>query len=94
MEELLEEIDDLKKALDETSVIKELKEYNKKIQNEKDLLEKINKYQLTMNERIKEEIINNILFREYKKKETNVNLLIMDINQRLKKINPKGRECK
>ena len=94
MEELLEEIDYLKKELDKSYVIKELKEYRKKVEEEKGLLEDINKYQLTKEEELKKRIINNKIFREYKKKETNVNLLIMEINQRLKKINPKGRECK
>ena len=94
MNELIEKLEGLKKELDNTNQIKELKEYSRRIQKNKKLLEKIKQYQETKDERIKEEISQNQEFREYKKKETEVNLLIMEINQKLKEINPKGRDCK
>ena len=42
----------------------------------------------------KKEISDNSLFREYKKNETNVNLLIMGINHKLKELEENKKECK
>ena len=42
--------------------------------------------------KIKEKIISNELFREYKLKETDLNIMIMSINQKLKTIS-KERSC-
>lgn len=94
MEELIEKVDNLKKTLDNCNDIIELKKINQEIMKDKDLLKDIEEYNLTKNEKIKERIINHSLFREYKKKETDCNILIMAINQSLKKINHKGYGCK
>ena len=94
MEELLEKIEELKEQLDQTNQVIELKEYSKKIQKNQKLLDKIKKYQETNDERLKEEISKDPDFIEYKKRETEVNLLIWGINHKLKEINPKGRDCK
>ena len=94
MEELIEKVDNLKNTLDNCKEIVDLKEYNQKIMKEKDLLQDIKDYNETGDEKIKERIISHPLFREYKKKETDCNLLIMAINQELKKINHKGYGCK
>ncbi len=94
MEELIEKVDNLKNTLDNCKEIVDLKEYNQKIMKEKDLLQDIKDYNETGDEKIKERIINHPIFREYKKKETDCNLLIMAINQELKKINHKGYGCK
>ena len=53
MEELYEKIDNLKKTLDETSTIKEIKRLTKEISKNKELIELIEKYRYTQDERIK-----------------------------------------
>ena len=91
MEELYIKIDNLKQALDDTETIKEIKRLTKKINKNKELLELIEKYNYTQDERIKEKIISNEEFREYKHHETELNLLILEINQELKKITKKDK---
>lgn len=91
MEELYIKIDNLKKTLDDTKVIKEIKRLTKQINGNKELLELIEKYNYTQDERIKEQIISNQEFMEYKHHETELNLLILEINQELKKITKKDK---
>lgn len=91
MEELYIKLDNLKQALDDTETIKEIKRLTKKINKNKELLELIEKYNYTQDERIKEKIISNEEFREYKRQETELNLLILEINQELKKITKKDK---
>ncbi len=93
MEELIEKVEKLKEALDNTEQIQDLKIKNKEIMKEKELLENIKKYNETQDEKIKEKIINHPLFREYKHSETECNILILEINQRLKKIIGKEKGC-
>ena len=94
MEELIEKVDNLKDALDKCHEIVDLKDCNEKIMKDKSLLKDIKDYNETGDEKIKERIISHPLFREYKKKETDCNLLIMAMNQELKRINHKGYGCK
>lgn len=94
MEELLKELEELKLRLDNLDQVKELKKYSKKLQKDLKLLDDIKLYKDTNNERIKEAIINNQEYRDYKKCENEINFLILEINKRLKRINPKGRNCK
>ena len=56
------------------------------------LLKLLEEYNNTKDEKIKEKIISNELFREYKLKETDLNIMIMSINQKLKTIS-KERSC-
>lgn len=91
MEELYEKIDNLKKTLDETSTIKEIKRLTKEISKNKELIELIEKYRYTQDERIKNQIISNEQFKEYKHQETELNFLILEINQELKKITKKDK---
>lgn len=90
MNELIDKIDNLKNELNNTKEVQEIISINRLISQDKDLLDKINKYNLTKDERIKEEILKNKLFKEYKDKEIDLNILIMQINSELKKINSKG----
>ncbi len=90
MNELIDKIDNLKNELNNTKEVQEIISINRLISQDKDLLDKINKYNLTKDERIKEEILKNKLFKEYKDKEIYLNILIMQINSELKKINSKG----
>lgn len=91
MEKLLEKLDKLKKELDETECVKEIRKLNKKIKNDKELITLIEKYNYTKDERIKEQIINNKLYREYKHQEAELNFLILEINQALKSITKKDK---
>lgn len=89
MNELMELVDNFKKSLDNTKEVQEIKEYNKKISKDKDLLSKIKKYNDTKDESLKKEIISNKLFNEYKEKEIDFNILILKINKELKRISTK-----
>lgn len=89
MNELMELVDNLKKELDMTKEVQDIKDYNKKISKDKDLLSKIKKYNDTKDESLKKEILSNKLFNEYKEKETDFNILILKINKELKRISTK-----
>lgn len=90
MEELITKVDNLKKQLDKTKQVTDIKALNEKVKKDKQLLSLIHEYQMTKKENIKQEILKNKLFREYKEKETDLNILILEINQELKKITKKG----
>lgn len=91
MEKLIEQVEILKKSLDNTTEVKNIIILNKKIKDSKELQEKINKYKKRLNNNLKEEIYNDSLYKEYKEAETNLNILILKINKELKKINSKGK---
>jgi len=91
MNELIETVDNLKKSLDENEKIIKLKEINKKIMEDKELLKDIEEYNRTNNLELKNKIINNNLFREYKHNEAECNFIILEINNRLKEISNKGK---
>ena len=93
MEEFYNKVNNLIDKIDESILVKEIKELNKKVENDSKLKELLEKYHLTQDESIKEQIISNDLFQEFKSKETDLNILIMSINQKLKKIG-NGRSCK
>ena len=92
MEELIEKVEELKKELNNTKQVKELKEINNSIMKDQELLNDIKKYNETQDLSIKERIINHKLFREYKDKETELNILILEINSKLKEISS-NRSC-
>lgn len=91
MEKLYEKLDNLKKILDEDEHIIKIKELINKIMNDKELVQQIEKYNYSKDERIKEEILKNNVFREYKHQEAELNILILEINQELKKITKKDK---
>lgn len=91
MEKLIEQVEILKKSLDNTTEVKNIIILNKKIKDSKELQEKINKYKERLNNNLKEEIYNDSLYKEYKEAETNLNIIILKINKELKKINSKGK---
>lgn len=90
MEELLDKLDNLKNVLDESQIVKEMKEANDLISSDKELMSLLEEYKINPTENLKEKIMKNKHFKEYKEKETNCNLLILDTNQRLKKISSNG----
>lgn len=91
MEELYEKIDILKKELSKTNQVRKIRKLNKKIKDNQELQNKIKKYHETLDENIKKEIYQNNLFKEYKQSETELNILILEINNKLKKITNKGK---
>ena len=91
MEKLYEKLDNLKEVLNETETIIKLKEITEKVMQDKGLLKQIEDYNYTKDERIKDKILNNQTFREYKHQEAELNLLILEINSKLKEITKKDK---
>ena len=90
MNELIDKVENLKRSLDESAEVQSLLRLNKEIMKDKDLLSKIKEYQINPKESLKQEIIKKPLFLKYKEKETDLNVLILMINQELKKLKDKG----
>ena len=93
MNELIDKVNNLKESLDSNEKIIKLKEINELIMQDKELLKDIEEYNRTNNLELKNKIINNNLFREYKHNEAECNFIILEINKRLKEINNKGKCC-
>jgi cell fate (sporulation/competence/biofilm development) regulator YlbF (YheA/YmcA/DUF963 family) len=93
MNELIDKVNNLKESLDSNEKIIKLKEINELIMQDKELLKDIEEYNRTNNLKLKNKIINNNLFREYKHNEAECNFIILEINKRLKEINNKGKCC-
>lgn len=90
MEKLIDKVENLKSALDSNEKITAIKEINTRILEDKELLELIKGYNLTQDDKIKSKILSNPLFQEYKEKETDINIIILEINQKLKEISKRG----
>lgn len=91
MNELIDKVNSLKESLDSNEKIIKLKEINERIMGDKELLKEIEEYNRTNNEELKNKIINNSLFREYKHNEAECNFIILEINKKLKEISNKGK---
>ena len=91
MEKLIEKIDKLKKELDTSKEVKDVKLLRKKKQENQELITKIDLYNQTRKEQLKKEIYSNSDYIKYKEAETNLNILILELNSKLKKINNKGK---
>lgn len=91
METLIEKVNELKDALSNTEEVLDIKELNKEIKKDKKLLELLNEYHLYPREDLKKQILDNELFRKYKEKETDLNILILKINSELKQITKKDK---
>ena len=89
MNELYELVNKLKLSLDNLDDIKNIKTINKELENNKDLLDKIKLFRKTNDLNIKKEILKENLFKEYKKSEGVINLLILDMNSILKELVPR-----
>lgn len=88
MEELIEKLEQLKEEISKDPVVVDYLKEKKKILNNKELISKIERYQQTKLDILKKEIESSPSFLAYKEKETNVNLLILGINQKFKQLNP------
>jgi hypothetical protein len=93
MYELIEKVENLKQSLDNEEHIKEIKKLNKEILKSEELLNLLNEYKLSSNEDIKKNIMSNTLFKKYKLVETDINIIILEINSRLKEIS-ESKCCK
>lgn len=93
MEELIEKVNILKKELDKDSNIIKIKDLNNIIKDNTELLELISKYKITRNEEIKNKIISDPIYLEYKHYENEVNFIILKIRNELKKITNKENGC-
>lgn len=91
MEKLIEKIENLKNELDKTPDIKKVKDLNEKIRKDKELLKLLEEYKNYPKEETKNKIQNNKLFKEYKESETDINILILQINKKLNEISNKGK---
>ena len=93
MNELMNSVDNFLNELDSSSLVLDLKEVLNKVKEDKELVKLLEEYNTYSKEDIKNEIIKNKTFQEFKIKETELNLFIMEINQKLKTISKKGK-CK
>ena len=93
MNELIEKVENLKSELDSCSLVFSMKEVLEKVQKDSLLCSLLEEYSTYPREDIKTQILENDVFQEYKIKETELNLFIMEINQKLKTISKKGK-CK
>lgn len=93
MNELMNSVDNFLNELDSSSLVLDLKEVLNKVKEDKKLVKLLEEYNTYPKENIKNEIIKNKTFQEFKIKETELNLFIMEINQKLKTISKKG-SCK
>lgn len=91
MEELIEKVAELKQELNNVPCIIELKKLNQELKKDKELLSLIEDYNYTKDERTREKIISNSLYRNYQHQEAELNFLILEINNELKKITGKGK---
>lgn len=93
MNDLIGKVDNLINSIDNTKQVQEIKKINEEIMKDEELMKMIRKYQENGTEDLKKEIINNKLFSDYKDKETELNILILELNKKLKSINDKGKCC-
>ena len=92
MKELVCKVNNIIDIIEELDCVVEIKKINEKIYSDKELMSLLNEYQTYPNEKLKDKIISNDLFQEYKEKEIDINILIMRINQKIKMINNE-RSC-
>lgn len=91
MEKLLDKINILKEELDKKEEVIKIRKLNKDIKDDKELIKNIEEYRYLPSELNKEKVVSNIKFREYKECETDINILILEINKKLSEINDRGK---
>lgn len=90
MDELIEKVEKFKIAMDNSDSVIRIKQLNKELKDPL-FLALINDFKQSRNLEVKKEIFNNKSYVEYKNLENEINLLILKINQELKKISSKGK---
>ena len=93
MEELIEKLEQLKKEISSLDIVEELHKRKDEVMNDSRLVEKIEEYKKHPEESLKKEIISSPSFLAYKETETEIDLLILKLNQEFKKIR-KEYDCR
>ena len=93
MNELIDKVEKLKESISDLDKVKKIKMLNKEIIQDKELVKLVEEYNRTQSESIKKQIMNNELFQKYKALETDINIIILEVNSKLKQINDKGKCC-
>lgn len=93
MNGLIDKVESLKEAITELDTVKKIKKLNEEIIQDKELIKLVEEYNGTNSEIIKKQIMSNELFQKYKVLETDLNVIILEINSKLKQINDKGKCC-
>lgn len=91
MEKLIEKVERLKNALDEEQVVIDLKKLNSEIKTDEELNKLLTEYHNSPSETLRNNLIQNSKIRKYKEKETELNILILEINSNLKQITKKDK---
>lgn len=91
MEKLIEKVEKLKNALDEEQVVIDLKKLNSEIKTDEELNKLLTEYHNSPSETLRNNLIQNSKIRKYKEKETELNILILEINSNLKQITKKDK---
>lgn len=86
MNELIEALENLKKVILEDEKVVSFLEQKKVTLADKDLMSQISIYKKTFSSELKKKIEKAPSFLAYKEKETEVNLLILDFNQKFRKL--------
>ena len=92
MDEIYEKVKKLKQTMDNLDVFKRLEESIFLVKDNKELVEKIKKYNLTPDDNLRLEIYKYEEIKKYKQIENEINLLILEINHKMRKIN-NNRSC-
>lgn len=90
MNEIYNKLDQIKENLDNLEIFEKLNKSIDDIKLNKELIDKIKKYNETKDERLRLEIYNYKEIQNYKELENEINLLILHINQKLKVIKNDG----
>ena len=92
MDEIYGKVKKLKQTMDNLDVFKRLEESIFLVKDNKELVEKIKKYNLTHDDNLRLEIYKYEEIKKYKQIENEINLLILEINHKMRKIN-NNRSC-
>ena len=85
----IEKLEQLKKEISSLDIVEELHKRKDEVMNDSSLVEKIEEYKKHPEESLKKEIISSPSFLAYKEMETEIDLLILKLNQEFKKIRKK-----
>lgn len=91
MEELITKIEIFKNYLEKDEIIKETKKVLEKINNDKELIKLIEEYKSKPIDELKYKIYSNENYRRYKELENDINIMILQINNKLKEITSKDQ---
>ena len=91
MENLINKIEKLKNSLEQEEKIIEVKKLLKIINNDKELIKLINDYKEKPIDELKYTIYNNKNYKRYKELENDINIMILQINNKLKEITNKDK---